>query len=82
MEIIYIYAPICPKCVRIRRWLKDLTVTHPEIEIKRYNIVTNREKAKEYKIRTIPTLIVGDIMLDGLIKKEEYDAALEKLIKK
>ncbi|MHA1125974.1 MAG: thioredoxin family protein [Candidatus Heimdallarchaeota archaeon] len=82
MEIIFITAPLCPKCIRIRRWLKELSETHPEIVVKKYNIVTNRQKAKEYKIKTIPTLIVGDVMLGGLIKKEEYDAALEKLLKK
>ncbi|MHA1186645.1 MAG: glutaredoxin family protein [Candidatus Heimdallarchaeota archaeon] len=81
MEIVFITAPICPKCVRIRRWLRKLKETHPEIVVKKYSIVSDNKKAKEYKIKTIPTLIVGDVMLGGLIKKEEYDAALEKLLK-
>jgi len=81
MEIVFITAPICPKCVRIRKWLKELAETHPEIVVKKYSIVFDYKKAKEYKIKTIPALIVGDIMLGGLIQKEEYDAALEKLLK-
>jgi len=81
MEIVYIYVTFCPKCIRIRKWLKELSETHPEIVVKKYNIATNRQKGKEYKIKTIPTLIVGDVMLGGSIKKEDYDAALEKLLK-
>jgi len=74
--------PLCPKCVRIRRWLKELNEIHPEIVLKKYNLVTNRQKGKEHKIKTIPTLIIGDVKLGGLIQKEEFDAALEKLLKK
>ena len=78
-EIIFILAPICPQCVRIKRWLKELGKTNPEIKISRYNIATQFKEAKKFKIKTIPTLIIGDIMLGGWIKEEEYRAALEKL---
>ena len=78
-EIIFILAPICPKCVRIKRWLKELGKTNPEIEITRYNIATQFKEVKKFKIKTIPTLIIGDVMLGGWIKEEEFRAALEKL---
>ncbi len=78
-EIIFILAPICPKCVRIKRWLKELEKTNPEIKISRCNIATQFKEVKKFKIKTIPTLIIGDIMLGGWIKEEEFRAALEKL---
>jgi len=78
-EIIFILAPICPKCVRIKRWLKELEETNPEIKISRYNIVTQFKEVKKFQIRTIPTLIIGEVRLDGWIKEEEFRAALKEL---
>ena len=78
-EIIFILAPICPKCVRIKRWLKELEKTHPEIKISRYNIVTQFKEVKKFKIKTIPTLIIGNIRLDSWIKEEEYIEAIKQL---
>jgi glutaredoxin len=78
-EIIFVLAPICPKCVRIKRWLRELEKTSPEIKISRYNIATQYKEVKKFKIKTIPTLIIGETMLGGWIKEEEFRAALEKL---
>ncbi|NHK31367.1 MAG: thioredoxin family protein [Asgard group archaeon] len=78
-EIIYIYAPLCPKCVRIRRWLKELPKSNPEIKIIKFNMATQFREVKKYKIKTIPTLIIGEQRLDGWIKEEEFITALEKL---
>ena len=77
-EIIFVSAPFCPKCVRIKRWLKELSKTNPEVDIIRINIALNAKEARKHKIRTIPSLIVGEEMLDGWIKEEEYRRALEK----
>lgn len=78
-EIIYIYAPLCPKCVRIRKWLKVLPQTNPEIKITKFNMVTQFREVKKYKIKTIPTLIIGEQRLNGWIKEEEFISALKKL---
>jgi len=78
-EIIFVLAPICPKCVRIKRWLKELEKTNTEIKISRYNIVTQFKEVKKFKIKTIPTLIIGNIRLDSWIKEEEYIEAIKQL---
>ncbi|MBN1330065.1 MAG: thioredoxin family protein [Candidatus Heimdallarchaeota archaeon] len=78
-EIIFISAPLCPKCVRVKRWLSELESTNPEINIVKLNIVTNTKETKQYQIKTIPTLIVGDVRLGGWIKEEEFQEALKKL---
>ncbi|NHJ48756.1 MAG: thioredoxin family protein [Asgard group archaeon] len=78
-EIIYIYAPLCPKCVRIRKWLKELGRTNPEIQVTKYNMATQFREVKKYNIRTIPTLIIGEIRLDSWIKEEEYINAIKQL---
>jgi thiol-disulfide isomerase/thioredoxin len=78
-EIIYIYAPLCPKCVRIRKWLKGIQQNNPEIKIVKYNMATQFREVKKYKIKTIPTLIIGEQRLDGWIKEEEFISALKKL---
>ena len=78
-EIIYVSAPLCPKCIRINRWLKELRKTNPEINIVKLNIAVKAKEVKPLKIKTIPTLIIGEERLDGWIKEEEFQAALEKL---
>ncbi len=78
-EIIFVRVPLCPKCVRIKRWLKELEETNPEIKISTYNIATQYKEVKEFKIKTIPTLIIGEKMLGGWIDEEEFRAALENL---
>ena len=78
-EIIFVLAPICPKCVRIKRWLKELEKTNTEIKISRYNIVTQFKEVKKFKIKTIPTLIIGNIRLDSWIKEEEDIEAIKQL---
>lgn len=79
-EIVFIAAPLCPKCVRIKKWLKEIEQTKPEISIKRYNIAFDFKEVREkYTIKTIPTLIVGEQAFGGWIKEEEFREALEKL---
>lgn len=78
-EIVFVAAPFCPKCVRIKRWLKDIEENQPDIKITRFNIAFDMKKVKKYKIKTIPTLIVGESMMGGWIKEEEFRAALEKI---
>ncbi len=78
-EIIFVSAPLCPKCVRIKRWLRELEKTNPEINISRLNIALKTKEIKPLKIKTIPTLIVGEMRLDGWIKEEEFQEALRKL---
>ncbi len=78
-EIIFISAPLCAKCIRIKRWLKEVKENHPEIEITKLNIAFKAKEVKKYNIKTIPTVIVGKTMLGGWIKEEEFKAALEKM---
>jgi predicted DsbA family dithiol-disulfide isomerase len=78
-EIIYIFAPLCPKCVRVRKWLKEIEQSKSEIKITRLNMATQFREVKKYKIKTIPTLIIGEERLDGWIKEEQFQDALSKL---
>jgi len=78
-EIIFVSAPFCPKCVRIKKWLKEIEETRTDIEITRLNIAFEFKKVKKYNIKTIPTLIVGETMLGGWIKEEDFLEALEKI---
>ena len=78
-EIIFVSAPLCPKCVRINRWLRELNKTNPEINIIKLNIALKMKEVKPLKIKTIPTLIIGEERLDGWIKEEEFLAAVKKL---
>ncbi|MFW9922589.1 MAG: glutaredoxin family protein [Candidatus Thorarchaeota archaeon] len=78
-EITFIAVPLCPKCVRIKKWLKELENTNPEIKINRMNIATDFKEVKKFNIKTIPTLIIGEEILGGWIQEEEFKKALEKL---
>ncbi|HUT81397.1 MAG TPA: thioredoxin family protein [Candidatus Bathyarchaeia archaeon] len=79
-EIIFISLPLCPKCVRVKHWLNELESSNPEIKITRLNYATKTKEAKQYKIKNIPTLIIGEVRLDGWIKEEEFQEALKKLL--
>lgn len=78
-EIIFVGAPLCPKCVRIKRWLKEIEETKPEIKIKRFNIAFDFGKVKQFNLKTIPSVIVGNKQLGGWIKEEEFWSAVEQL---
>ncbi len=78
-EIVFVSAPLCPKCIRIKRWLKEVEENQPKIKITRLNIALKAKEVKKYKIKTIPTVIVGETMLGGWIQEEEFKAALEKI---
>jgi len=80
--ITFISAALCPKCVRVKRWLKNLEKNNPEINIVRLNIATQFREIKQFKIKTIPTVIVGDQRLDGWIKEEVFLEAVKKLLTK
>ena len=78
-EIIYFYAPLCPKCVRVNQWLKKLKETNPNLRIIKYNIIRNGEKTKQFNIKTIPTVIINEEKLTGWIDKENFDKAIKKI---
>jgi len=78
-EIIYIAAPLCPKCVRVNRWLKEMEATHPDIQVTKYNFAFQFKEVKKYNIKTIPTLIIGEEKLGGWIAEEDFKTAIEKL---
>ncbi|MEA2070959.1 MAG: thioredoxin family protein [Asgard group archaeon] len=82
IKIQYFFAPVCPKCFRINQWLKALQKEKPEITIEETNILFNWKKARKNNIRTIPTILIGENRLEGFIKKEEFNNAIETFNKK
>ncbi|MCF2142118.1 MAG: thioredoxin family protein [Candidatus Heimdallarchaeota archaeon] len=80
-EILFIVAPLCPRCVRVNRWLKRLVKTHPEITVRKLNVVTHFRETKKYKLRTVPTLFIGKKRLEGWIKEEEFTTAVRDFLK-
>ena len=61
------YSIFCPRCLYAGRSLKKLRKEYPELEIETVEISLNLSRARREKIRTIPTLKMGDDSLSGFL---------------
>ena len=62
VEIVFYHSKICPRCIRVRKILKDLEKENPEIKIKRIGAISHFLKRDLY---TLPALQIDDTILYG-----------------
>jgi protein-disulfide isomerase len=79
-EIIYFFSTICPKCIQPSRWLKEVTENNNELTLTKYHLLLDIKKVREYNVRNLPTIIIGDTRLEGRISRKEFDSALKKIM--
>lgn len=58
MELLDFYADWCGPCQMLKPILAEFEEAHPEVKIRRVNIDEDRGLAEQYKIATIPCLVV------------------------
>jgi len=58
-EIIYYKSLICPRCIPMSIFLKDLKKDYPEITVKEVEIITHIKTAKQAHIHSIPVIEVA-----------------------
>ncbi len=80
--IVYFSSPTCGPCVRVKKLLDMVNLSFGnKITIEEINILERPEKAQEFKVYSIPTLIIGDRRMSVSIEKEEVvDAVLQAFL--
>ncbi|MDX1396455.1 MAG: thioredoxin family protein [Gemmatimonadota bacterium] len=57
MKITYYQSAVCPRCKMASRSIASLREEFPDIEIEKVELLTNRGRAREDGVRTIPALV-------------------------
>lgn len=80
--ILYFSSPTCGPCVRVKKLLEVVNLSFGnKITIEEINIIERPDKAHEYKVFSIPTLIIGDRRMSMSIEKDEVvDALLQAFL--
>lgn len=67
IEVRFYHSAICPRCrftgFMLRRALRD----RPDVDVTHIEFLTNRDRAREDGVRSIPTLVAGGEMLSGVV---------------
>jgi len=82
-SILYFSSPLCGPCHRIRQMLDTVNVSMfgNKLVIDEINILEHPEKAEEYQIHSMPTVIIGDRRMSASIEQEEIvDAILQAFL--
>lgn len=58
MELLDFYADWCGPCQMLKPIMTEFEEAHPEVKIRRVNIDEDRGLAEQYRIATIPCLVV------------------------
>ena len=58
MELLDFYAEWCGPCQILKPVVDEFIETHPEVKVRRINIDDSRPLAEQYRVATIPCLIV------------------------
>ncbi len=80
--ILYFSSPTCGPCVRVKQLLEVVNLSFGnKITIEEVNILEHPERAQEFKVFSIPTLIIGDRRMSVSIEKDEIvDAVLQAFL--
>ncbi|MBQ3470616.1 thioredoxin [Candidatus Saccharibacteria bacterium] len=83
MELLDFYADWCGPCQMLKPTLEEFEKAHPEIKVKRVNIDEEEDLASQYRVSSIPCLVV---LKDGKEVAREVGVMplkkLEKLVAK
>lgn len=74
----------CNPCKAVQKLLERMEIANPEIKFAKINVDDNFELASEYKVGTLPTVILlkganEEGRLTGIKSQEEYDNFVNKL---
>ena len=79
MELLDFYAEWCGPCQMMKPTIDEFIEAHPEAKVRRINIDDSRSLAEEYRVSTIPCLVV---VRDGKEVAREVGVAPLKRIEK
>ena len=65
--IVFYHSVVCPRCRISGLALRRVLRRHPDIELRKVEFLTNRERAREAGIRSIPALVAEGRSLTGIV---------------
>ncbi len=66
-RVTYFHSVVCPRCRVSGLALRHALRKFPDIELTKVELLTNRGRAREAGVRSIPALVAGGRTLTGII---------------
>jgi len=63
----FYHSVICPRCQVSGIALRRVLERHPQIEVRKVELLTNLARARQSGVSTIPALVCGDRSLTGIV---------------
>jgi predicted DsbA family dithiol-disulfide isomerase len=78
--VTFYHSVICPRCRMTSLFLGSLLAEYPDVTVERVEYLANLNSAREAGVRSIPTLVAGDMQLSGfLISRSRLRRFLERV---
>jgi len=91
VPVYFFYREDCPHCAAAKPFLRDLEEKYPEIEVKAYEVVSNKSNLELFfsmsaacgiKVNAVPTIFIGHKPLIGFDSAERKGKEIEKQVQK
>lgn len=66
-KVVFYHSVICPRCQVSGLALRKALRAHPDVEVTKVEFLTNRDRAREAGVTSIPALVAGGRTLTGII---------------
>lgn len=66
-KVEFYHSVICPRCHVSNILLRRALDRHPDVEVTKVEILTNRDRAREAGVKSFPTLVAEGRMLSGFL---------------
>jgi len=67
IEVVFYHSVICPRCHFTGLMLRNALRKHPDIEVTKVELLTNRDQARNDGVKSIPALVAQGRSLTGII---------------
>ncbi len=80
INVTFYHSAVCPRCRFTGLVLRRILRNYPAVELTKVEFLTNRDRAREDGVRSIPALVAQGRSLTGIIlTRRRMDSFLESL---
>jgi len=66
-KVVFYHSVICPRCHVSNALLRRALRRHPDVEVTKIEILTNRDRARKAGVRSFPALVAEGRTLSGIL---------------